>query len=253
MMLFEPLTGLPVFMPPIDTDLIASFFCFGFPLEFFASYSFNIDFIDDLCYSGFMPMSIQGESENIDILTPKFHLERALLYPSDIHIPATVKNQSRKYLLSFNTNFQQVLNLCIHSHGENWLRPALCSAFLSLYETSPMRRTHFVSFELYEGNDLVAGEIGYFTGLCYTSLTGFHLKNGSGTVQLAATGRLLELSGIKIWDLGMPMQYKKNLGAITVSRNFFLENFRRKRNSDFPIFNNMHYYPARKLIDRNLQ
>ncbi|KAI8800737.1 hypothetical protein BJ742DRAFT_780122 [Cladochytrium replicatum] len=74
-----------------------------------------------------------------------------------------------------------------------------------------------------EGYELVAGEIGYVVGSVYTSLTGFALESGSGTVQLCAVGRYLESKGVEVWDLGMEISYKTRLGAKCISRESWLD------------------------------
>lgn len=69
---------------------------------------------------------------------------------------------------------------------------------------------------------LVAGELGYTVGTMYTSLTGFSSADGAGTVQLAATGRVLQAAGFDAWDLGMDMAYKRRMGAARVARRPFV-------------------------------
>jgi hypothetical protein len=73
---------------------------------------------------------------------------------------------------------------------------------------------------------LVAGELGYSVGAVYTSLTGFATESGTGTVQLTCLGRWLEASGFLLWDLGMEMEYKFDLGAVLVPRHSFVRSVR---------------------------
>lgn len=61
-------------------------------------------------------------------------------------------------------------------------------------------QTHTI--EVWDGDDLVAGEVGISVGQIYMSLTGFCHQSGAGTVQLQALGRLLGQLGFKLWDLG---------------------------------------------------
>jgi leucyl/phenylalanyl-tRNA--protein transferase len=90
------------------------------------------------------------------------------------------------------------------------------------------------SVELYDGDELVAGEIGYTCGAAYTSMSGFHLRSGSGSVQLAALGVLLQRAGFAFWDLGMPMEYKQALGARVVPRETFFDLYLDARRGETP-------------------
>jgi hypothetical protein len=48
-------------------------------------------------------------------------------------------------------------------------------------------------------------------------------------VQLLALGVSLRQAGFAIWDLGMPMRYKSELGAAELDRTTFLERYRSHR------------------------
>jgi leucyl/phenylalanyl-tRNA--protein transferase len=74
------------------------------------------------------------------------------------------------------------------------------------------------SVELWRGDELVAGELGFITHNAYASLCGFHIEDNSGTVQMAALGTWLKENGFAYWDLGMEMEYKYVYGAICMGR-----------------------------------
>ena len=86
-----------------------------------------------------------------------------------------------------------------------------------------------ISFELWRGPELVAGEIGCATGCSFTSFSGFFTGNGTGTIQMALTAKVLEAFGFTLWDLGQEHAYKLMHGASMMPRDNFLCEFRRAR------------------------
>ena len=72
----------------------------------------------------------------------------------------------------------------------------------------------------------------------YSSCTGFSLKEkypGAGSVQLASLGRWLERCGLEVWDLGMEMSYKLELGCKTVPRDEWARLIRSLRDAAVPL------------------
>jgi Leu/Phe-tRNA-protein transferase len=245
-------SGIPLVMPPEDCDSLADWFEAEYPEEFCASMSFESDFIDGLCAAGFIPMATSDDGEG-EYLIPKLHTIRSVMDPRDVIVTRTARRESSRYSFGLDSRFEEVLEACVATHGADWLRPPLTDSWIELFRTRGERRSRFVSMELYSGagdagGRLAAGEIGVFVGGCYTSLTGFRRESGSGTVQLAAAARYLEASGIALWDLGMPLDYKAVLGAHNVPRSEFMSLFRRARKATRRLAPGP--FPARALIDR---
>jgi Leu/Phe-tRNA-protein transferase len=255
--------GVPFIMPPEEGDRLADWLSETYPDEFCASLSFDPDFVDELCASGFIPMAVRG-GEADEVLIPKLHTVRSALDPRDALVTRTARRESGRYGFGIDLRFEEVLEACLEAHGDDWLRPPLLESWRLLFATRERRRSRFSSMELYEGGRLVAGEIGVFAGGCYTSLTGFRRESGSGTVQLVATARFLEAIGSPLWDLGMPLDYKSTLGARNLSRPEFLILFRAARATSIraaaelradprycaPAAREAELWPARALIDR---
>jgi Leu/Phe-tRNA-protein transferase len=244
--------GIPIVMPPEDCDGLADWLAAEYPDEFCASVSFEPDFVDSLCAAGFITMATNDGGEG-EYLIPKLHTIRSVMEPREIAVTRTARRESSRYSFGLDARFGEVLDACVATHGEDWLRPPLREAWLELFATRSERRCRFASMELYRGDALAAGEIGVFAGSCYTSLTGFRRESGSGTVQLAAAGRYLEASGVTLWDLGMPLDYKDTLGARNVSRSEFLSLFRAARElAPVPAAppGDASAFPARDLLDR---
>mmetsp|Transcript_94454 Transcript_94454/g.243963 ORF Transcript_94454/g.243963 Transcript_94454/m.243963 type:complete len:228 (+) Transcript_94454:60-743(+) len=123
------------------------------------------------------------------------------------------------------------------SKGDCWLSDELARAYQAVSNVSSEWRrgtATFHSIELWHTatGELVAGEIGYTCGSVYSSCTGFTQKDeypGSGGVQLAALGRWLVRCGFEVWDLGMELDYKLELGARNVPRAEWARRIRKLR------------------------
>jgi Leu/Phe-tRNA-protein transferase len=168
------------------------------------------------------------------------HLERAVVFFNQMHESRTVRRLIPRYELRYDAgsydagsydagpgagDFERILERCARVHGDDWLTPPLRESFLALRK---LRRSspRMVSFGLYRENRLVAGEFGVVAGRVYTSYSGYYDENSAGSVQLAMTGRYLRDAGFAFWDLGMPLPYKKSLGAQIIDRENFFELFR---------------------------
>jgi len=220
--------SIPLVGDDVDPASLAAAFEGGFPLEFCASGSFDPDFIAGLVREGFIPMAMDLD-DGREFLLPKLHLIRAILDPAEARITRSARRQARGLTLSTMRAFDEVLSSCVESHGEGWLRPPLVATFRELASRGRVGGVGLVSFELWRGEVLVAGEFGALVGACYTSWSGFKKENGVGTVQLAALARALSRAGVRLWDLGMPLPYKERLGARDLSRSEFLTAFREAR------------------------
>ncbi|MBU0935737.1 MAG: hypothetical protein KKC64_08960 [Spirochaetes bacterium] len=213
------------------------------PGEFILSPELSAVMVCAATQAGFMPMSaVFTVAEGVEraFFTPKLHTLRCLLSPGQVHVSRTARRQAAVYTMSLDRDFPAVLQHCIAVHGQGWLTPDLCSVFLQLQQHQQLPRQfddgmfagdspaiadrvlQLVSVELWKDAELAAGELGYRIGSVYTSLSGFYLVPGAGTVQLTLLGGLLANAGCRLWDLGMPMAYKQNLGGSLLPRREYL-------------------------------
>jgi hypothetical protein len=148
------------------------------------------------------------------------------------------KKKAKKYVMIVNeeSTFEPICRLIYEQHGEDWLSGGLRQCFWHMFKNRSKHTTQIHSFALLDSDAyaafkaekglpadaeglptpippqlIVAGELGYTVGGCYTSLTGAYATDGSGAVQLNAMGLLLEQLGYNLWDLGMQMEYKADI------------------------------------------
>ncbi|CAE6965994.1 aat [Symbiodinium natans] len=195
-----------------------------------------------LVWHGFLPMS------GVGMLLGKMHLQRCVLEPSKTHVGKKVRKRAKAFRLSVNQAWSEVVqNIQRHTWtsapGDCWLSDKMAQAYKDVQDIgSKWLRggVRFLSIELWhsETGDLVAGEIGYTCGSVYSSCTGFSIKDkypGAGCVQLAALGAWLAKRGFKVWDLGMELDYKLELGGQVVPRAEWAATIRKLRHEEWTL------------------
>ena len=220
-----------VFLGPDDDCLAAAYALeeYNYNEDFCVGKEFNPDFIARLMATGFLVMSMElddekPQDEKFIILFPRHHLIRSCLFFPELHVKKNICRKLPLYELRFDTDFDTVLDKCICVHGKAWLTDPLVDSIREI------KRRHElpvkpVSFSLYRGERLVAGEFGIIAGNVYTSYSGYKEEDNAGTVQMIKTAHYLKDNGFLFWDLGMPLPYKLDLGAREISRKEFLEFF----------------------------
>jgi Leu/Phe-tRNA-protein transferase len=191
--------------------------------DFCASLRTDPEMVALTCRAGFLPMS--EDVTGREVLLIKSHEHRCVLDPEELHVSRSTRRRARGLLLRIDYGFDSCLAAIVDYHADRWLSDSLCAALVSLHR-APLHGVRARSVELYAGRDLIAGEVGYTCGGVYTSMAGFHVRSGAGSVQLAALGVVLRRAGFVFWDLGMEMEYKRALGARVVARRPFLERYR---------------------------
>lgn len=220
-------------VPEDDPDAVVDLLLeSGYEEEFCVSSSFDPRFISALAGAGFLVMAatLSGDPP-LPLLLPKLHRSRSVLDFADLHESRGVVRLLPRYELRFDEAFEEVLDNCVAAHGADWLTAELTGALRALRGASAGNpgAVRPVSFALYRGGALVAGEFGMEAGGAYTSYSGYRSENSAGSVQLALTGRRLRDRGFSFWDLGMPLGYKERLGARTVGTAEFVRRFREAR------------------------
>jgi Leu/Phe-tRNA-protein transferase len=200
--------------------------------EFFLALDFSPPFMARLMDAGFLVMSMETESGGGQgapfLLLPKLHLERSVLFFPNLHAGKTLRRLLPRYELRVDADFEPILERCAEKHGEDWLSPPLLEGLRFLHGAA-RQKSRPCSFALYREGIRRAGEFGVISGGVYTSYSGYYDESSAGMVQMVLTARYLRDAGFAFWDLGMPLEYKARLGALTVDRLRFVELFRQGR------------------------
>lgn len=191
--------------------------------EFCACERTDPDFVAAVCAAGYLPMGLS--LPGLPVVLVKSHLERTVLYFRNLHVTRNARRYARGLTLFIDRNVEGTFNTIVDTYPDRWLIEPLVDSLLELHR-KPRGGVAVHSFEVYDKDAFVAGEVGYTCGPVYTSLSGFHRRNGAGTAQLVATAEILRRTGFAFWDLGMAAAYKEHLGAVAVPRDEFLQEYR---------------------------
>lgn len=219
-------------LPEDDCDILAELLPrVDYNEDFCLALDFEPGFIARLMAAGFLVMSMILQEEKpgeqaLTLMLPKHHLIRSCLFFPELHIKKSIRSRLSRYELRFDADFDLILDKCIETHGADWLTPPLVKAIREI-RANPSLPARPVAFGLYRGGTLVAGEFGIIAGKVYTSYSGYTEESNAGTVQMILTAQYLERSGFAFWDLGMPLDYKLTLGAREISREDFMDLFRK--------------------------
>lgn len=191
------------------------------------SNDFSPQFYIELAQRGLISTSM-NYNEYGDILLPELQEAYAVLKFKNLHISKKVKKLfNKRHYIKISQDLDLFIPLLQAHHGkDSWFTE---SYIKMLYELKKYNlETDNFSLKtiiLYNEENPVAGEIGYFIGSTYTSLTGFFNREYSnwGIFQLVLLAKKLEERGVSFWNLGHPyMDYKKKLGAIILKREDFM-------------------------------
>ena len=227
-------TGYLVILPEDDPGrIIDAMLETGYNEEFCISPDFDSGFIARLMEAGFLVMSAGFKDEETGgknyILFPKLHITRSALFFENLHIKKSIKRYLNRYELRADSDFHTIVDRCVEIHGDEWLTVPLINVVKFIREKARDNDSFGVrpvSFALYRDGKLVAGEFGIQAGRVYTSYSGYYEESNAGTVQLILTTRYLQEHGYAFFDLGMPLDYKNELGAKNITPEEFVKHFR---------------------------
>lgn len=98
------------------------------PYEFSWSVCFDVDFVAQLMYAGYLTMCEKIDPRRF-ILFPKLHHKRCVLFLKNLHIERRKKQLAKRFTISINKAFAKVCAGIIEQHGENWFYPPLVECF----------------------------------------------------------------------------------------------------------------------------
>ena len=178
--------------------------------------------------SGWFPMD-DDESAELPWYAPElravFELDRESLAALARRVRRSLRHgDAAGWELRADTAFANVLGACARPRGEDqgiWLTPRLARLYERLHEAGWAH-----SFELWAGEQLVAGALGVIVGRAVMLESMFHRVSDSGNAMLA--GWLLRFAelGIELCDVQLLTDHTERLGAHEIPRDEYLARLR---------------------------
>lgn len=151
---------------------------------------------------------------------------RCLLKTADVKVSKSMRNILNRgtFTVTYDTAFDQVIEACAvvdRKDGGTWLQPEMVAAYQSIFD---LGMGH--SVEVWQDGALVGGLYGISLGSMFFGESMFSKVSNASKVALIHLCRRLQTLGFEWVDCQVENPHLTSLGAITVSREEFLEHLR---------------------------
>lgn len=146
---------------------------------------------------------------------------RAVFFPNQIKISRSLKKNAKKYSVSFNQNFEKVIQSCKSvreiKNEETWINEDIIKIYTSLRKKGIAN-----SVEVYENNELIGGLYGLQIGSIFCGESMFSTKTDASKVALINLAKKLISQHFTLIDAQIPNPHLSSLGAVNLPRDKFL-------------------------------
>ncbi len=149
---------------------------------------------------------------------------RMVLFLDELKISKSMKQvlKNHPYTISFNKDFQQVIDVCkrISRKGQQgtWITDAMKSAYIEMHDKGLAK-----SVEVWRGDTLVGGLYGIDLGQVFCGESMFSLESNTSKIALVSLTAQLLQSNYKLIDCQIYNPHLASLGAREIPRKEFLK------------------------------
>lgn len=152
---------------------------------------------------------------------------RGILPLDKFHVPRRLDRTIRagKFRFTVNQAFESVVLSCAEAtpkRKESWIGPAMIQAYTGLY-----RQGYAISFETWQGNQLVGGLYGVRMAGFFAGESMFYRVRDASSAALVFAARTLGHQGCELFDLQMVTDHTQRFGAIQIPRKEYLNRLAR--------------------------
>ncbi len=170
------------------------------------------ELIEEAYRMGYFPMA-----EDDGTIYWYFPKKRAVFEPRDFHVSRSLKKSSKKYLVTFDTAYEEVMRACA-DREETWISEEFVRAYCELFYHGFGH-----SAETWFFDELVGGVYGVRFGNVFMAESMFHTKTDAGKVALWKLFEKLEKEGVVLIDVQFMTPHLKSLGAKELSSKEYLK------------------------------
>lgn len=150
---------------------------------------------------------------------------RLILNLEDFKLRKSLKKRLKHFEIRFDTAFEHVIKQCSAKprpgQKGSWILPEVIEAYTALHG---MGYAH--SVEAWQDGELVGGLYGVAVGGIFCGESMFAHVSDASKAALAALVEHLKRQGFELIDAQVPTDHLKSLGAVEVSRVYFVERLR---------------------------
>jgi len=149
--------------------------------------------------------------------------ERMVLFPYELHISQSMRRVMRnnKFELTWNKDFEQVIDQCQKSPRKNqlgtWITDDMKSAYIKLHKLGFAK-----SVEVWQGKELVGGLYGIDLGHIFCGESMFSKVNNTSKLAFIHLVQELQKKDYKLIDCQVYNEHLESLGAREISREEFV-------------------------------
>ncbi|HMB65187.1 MAG TPA: leucyl/phenylalanyl-tRNA--protein transferase [Eudoraea sp.] len=155
---------------------------------------------------------------------------RMVLFPEELKISKSMRRvyESNRFRFTRNHNFKGVIDQCasVERKGQpgTWITATMKQAYLKLHELGMA-----ISYEVWEGKELVGGLYGIDLGHVFCGESMFSLKSNASKCAFICLVKNLREKHYKLIDCQMYTPHLESLGAREIPRDNFLKILRENR------------------------
>lgn len=177
---------------------------------------------------GLFPMA-DDETDRIEWFSPD---PRAIIDLQKFHVSQTLRQiiRQQRYRITVDQCFPEVIRACA-DRERTWINTAITEVYCDLHRTG-----YAHSLEAWQGEQLAGGLYGVAIGAAFFGESMFHHATDASKVALVALVQHLERQQFVLLDIQFLTSHLLQFGAITVSRNDYLEKLRQAIDLDREFF-----------------